>query len=105
MEKCDIDNNIVLSETVERNGFIDVIKGICILFVIFTHYTWTTMQWHRMLFPFWIDMAVPMFMIISGYVGALSFERKGANLDNAYSFQSIFSKCLRFIVPFSFAYT
>lgn len=89
----------------ERNRLIDIYKGICILFVIFTHYCWTDIQCKKMLFPFWIDMAVPMFMIISGYVTAMSYDRKGCtSLSQCFSFNSIFKKCLRFIVPFIIAY-
>ena len=89
----------------DRNHLIDIIKGVCILFVIFTHYQWTNGQWHKMLFPFWIDMAVPMFMIISGYVGAMSFSRKGIEkLEEAFSINSILSKCIRFLIPFFIAY-
>lgn len=58
-----------------------------------------------MLFPFWIDMAVPMFMIISGYVSAASFERQNYNgIGEAYSFNAWFSKAIRFIIPFTTAF-
>lgn len=56
-----------------------------------------------MLFPFWIDMAVPMFMIVSGYVNALSFARKGLDsFEDCYSLNSLVSKFLRLTVPFVF---
>ena len=47
----------------KRNHFIDVLKGICIIFVIITHYNWSDEARMNYLFPFWIDMAVPIFMI------------------------------------------
>lgn len=57
-----------------------------------------------MLFLFWIDMAVPMFMIVSGYVNALSFARKGfASFEDCYSLNSVVSKFLRLTIPFVFA--
>ncbi len=87
------------------NSLIDIIKGLCILFVIFTHYQWTNEEWHRMLFPFWIDMAVPVFMIISGYLGASSFFNRNVNtIKDAYSLSLLISKCLRLIIPFTIAF-
>lgn len=56
-----------------------------------------------MLFSFWIDMAVPMFMIISGYVNALSFKRKGFNsFKDCYSYEELISKFFRLTIPFVF---
>lgn len=89
----------------ERNHLIDVIKGICIIFVIINHYDWNKEQWNQLLFPFWVVMAVPIFMIISGYVGALSFDRKGfESLSDCYQLKEIISKCLRFTIPFLIMY-
>lgn len=54
-----------------------------------------------MLFPFWIDMAVPMFMVISGYVNAKSFEIKNIRcLEDAYQKSLLITKLIRFLVPF-----
>ena len=90
---------------VDRNHIIDITKGVCILFVIFTHYGWSECQRQQMLFPFWIDMAVPMFMIISGYLSAFSFEKKQIySLKSAFSFNLIFQKCVRFVIPFFIAF-
>lgn len=84
-----------------RNRLIDIYKGVCILFVIFTHYGWTTEAWHKMMFPFWIDMAVPIFMVISGYVNAKSFEVKNIRcLEDAYQKSLLITKLIRFLVPF-----
>ena len=50
-------------------------------------------------------MAVPIFMIISGYVYSKSFERHNiGTFEAAYSFKSIMQKIIRFTVPFLFAY-
>lgn len=50
-------------------------------------------------FPFWVDMAVPVFMIISGYLYASA--NNGKSLSTQYNIAIIMSKCVRFIVPFS----
>ena len=73
-----MDNN--KEKQLGRNSVIDIIKGICILFVIITHYQWTNEQRLMLLFPFWIDMAVPLFMIFSGYLSALSFYKRNFNM-------------------------
>ncbi|MCH5265352.1 MAG: acyltransferase [Lachnospiraceae bacterium] len=89
----------------KRNHFIDVLKGICIIFVIITHYNWSNEARMDYLFPFWIDMAVPIFMILSGYVYANSFERKGiSSIGQAYQLKFVLDKIIRYTVPFLIAY-
>lgn len=92
------------SKQASRLNYLDVYKGICILFVIFTHYQWTDEQRKLLLFPFWIDMAVPVFMVITGYVTAYSFSKKNTTLKQAYSPKEVISKWLRFIIPYLPAY-
>lgn len=90
----------------KRNHFIDVLKGICIIFVIITHYAWSDTARLNYLFPFWIDMAVPIFMIISGYVYANSFERKEIrSIGQAYTLRFTADKIIRYTIPFLVAYT
>ena len=60
-----------------RNRTLDILKGLAVVIVLITHYAWTREQRLIPIFPYLIDMAVPVFMIISGYVGALSFHRHG----------------------------
>ncbi len=84
-----------------RYSNLDVIKGICILMVVFTHYNWEDKQRLVFLFPFWIDMAVPIFMVVTGYVSAVSYKRKGSySIKRAYKPGLLLSKCLRYIIPF-----
>ena len=64
-----------LTDGYTRYHSIDCLKGICIVFVVLTHYAWTEQQRLQLLFPFWIDMAVPVFMILSGFVFAKSFQK------------------------------
>ncbi|MBR4462611.1 MAG: hypothetical protein IKS51_08540 [Erysipelotrichaceae bacterium] len=92
-------------EDTERIHLLDLIKGILIIFIIITHYNWTDEQRQMLLFPYWIDMAVPVFMIISGYVYALSYKRKEINsLKDAYEFKEITSKLIRYSVPLLMAF-
>lgn len=90
---------------IERQTVIDVIKGTCIIFVIITHYGWTQIQRLYCLFPFTIDMAVPIFMIITGYVYSNSFYRKGVtNLKAAYDSILLLKRILRYSIPFIITY-
>lgn len=88
-----------------RNRSLDFLKGISILIVIFTHYAWestTRLEWF---FPFWVDMAVPMFMIISGYVSAKSFENKNIHsIGQAYNLKLTVNKLIRYTVPYMMAF-
>lgn len=45
-------------------------------------------------------MAVPVFMTITGYVSAISFQRHKHSLKACYQPFEIIGKRLRFIVPF-----
>lgn len=84
----------------KRNNFLDVLKGICILLVILIHIDFTESQRLWLLFPFWVNPAVPIFMIISGYVNTLSFEKNDVTaLKTAYAPKGILTKYLRFTVP------
>lgn len=61
----------------KRNALLDILKGLCILFIIVTHAGWSDQQILNMLFPFWIGQAVPVFMMISGYLYTKSLEKNG----------------------------
>ena len=84
---------------------IDFMKGICVLFIIITHYSWENTERLRFLFPFWIHMAVPIFMIISGFVYTKSFLKKGIDtIDKVYTVDFFFGKVIRYTVPFTIAF-
>lgn len=95
----------VSSSKSKRQTVIDVLKGLCIIFVIITHYGWE--EKHRLwgLFPYIIDMAVPVFMIVSGYVFSNSYINKGiTQFENAYDLHIISKRIIRYTVPFVMAY-
>ena len=88
-----------------RNHAIDVLKGVAILFIIITHFQWSELERLKMGFPFWIDMAVTTFMVISGFLYARSFESKGIDtFEKAYKPKLIVEKMLRFTIPFAIAF-
>ena len=90
----------------KRNEKIDILKGICVLFVVITHFEWSGESRLHFLFPFWIDQAVPIFMIISGYLLAKTFEyRKISCLSEAYNRKYIVEKMVRFLLPFAIIFS
>lgn len=89
----------------KTNNFLDILKGICIIFVIITHFSWTNDERLSFLFSYWIEMTVPIFMIISGYVYCLSYQRQNITcFSDAYHPKNIVNKMLRYTVPFLIAY-
>ena len=88
-----------------RNSSVDVLKGISIIFIIILHFGWEQSEPYRFLFPFWAEMAVPIFMILSGYVYAFSYRKRNvANFGDAYNVGYIIEKIIRYTLPFAFAY-
>ncbi len=83
-----------------RCSNLDVYKGICIIAVIITHYRWTDLQQTNPLFPYFIEMAVPVFMIVSGYVSSLSFKKRDLSFIQSYYPNEICGKLLRYTIPF-----
>ena len=88
--------------TTKRYNSIDFVKGFCIIFNIIAHCGWSESEKLQLLFPFWLDMAVPIFMIISGFVYSKSLiKHKNDTVGKAYSFNAISDKIIRFTVPFA----
>lgn len=84
-----------------RNRTVDLLKGLCVLFVILSHSSFSSLERRWLLFPFWVDMAVPLFMILSGYVYFASYEREGVrSLLETYAPRRIARRALRYVVPF-----
>ena len=84
----------------EHNHTIDVIKGIAILLIIYTHYGWTADQRKSLLFLFVVNMAIPVFMVITGYVYSLSMTRKGIkHAEQAYRLPFILKRMVRYTIP------
>ena len=81
---------------------IDVLKGMCIILVVIEHAKWDRAIWRAGLFPFWDRIAIPCFMVISGFVYAKSIE--GKTLKEAYDPKLIFRRLKRYLLPFLFVY-
>lgn len=87
-----------------RNAFLDTAKGLCILFVVFSHYGWSADEKLTMHFAYWVDMAVPIFMVITGYVYYLSYTRRAVkDFFDPYSAPFLAPKLLRYTSPYAIA--
>lgn len=89
----------------ERNRFVDVLKGIFIIFVIILHFPFETVERQQYLFPFCVGLVIPCFMMLSGYVSAFSIRKRGMeNLEDAYKPMAVIEKMLRFTIPYTIAF-
>lgn len=83
----------------KRFNLLDIIKGLMIIFIIIAHFGFAYPDdYMKYGFFYWIDMAVPVFMIITGYLSAFKMEKQNS-LIQAYSIESIIKKSLRFLIP------
>ena len=90
----------------KRKNTIDVIKGIAIILVIITHFEWTEDQRKYFVFPFIINMAIPTFMIITGYVYSISLKKNmekpgciNSTVEDAYDWLLIVKRVARYTIP------
>ena len=90
---------------IRRNNFIDLAKGVAIILVLFNHYEWKATSLLNTHLYYWIiTMAVPIFMLCTGYVTAMSFDKKKLTLYEARSKKQILPKLLRYTIPFLWFY-
>lgn len=86
----------------ERDLKFDFIKMICIFMVIITHVSFSDNQKSCFVFPYFIYMAVPVFMIISGYMNAKSWDKKNIqNIKTWFSKKIFLSKVITILIPFT----
>jgi peptidoglycan/LPS O-acetylase OafA/YrhL len=87
-----------------RDPMIDFLKGIACLSVILTH-TFDRDTFLSILGPFHINQAVPIFIIIAGYNGALFYQRRNFLFSDClkryYDPSILFHRIKRIILPFS----
>jgi len=87
-----------------RNKVIDIIKGLAIISVIFQH-TLSPIYLTSIYRIFHFEQAVPLFMLISGYVFTLSYNNKGiTDLKNCYNLNILKGKIKRLYAPFLVIY-
>lgn len=90
-----------------RSSTLDVLKGVCILLVIFTHLAWTESEILNMYATLWVELAVPIFMLTTGFLYAKSFKNKKCmSLSEIYTSAKggQIVKILRYSVPYFIAW-
>lgn len=89
----------------QKNRCIDVLKGILILFVVTTHCPIIITPPYQYYIMFTSTVTIPCFMMISGYVLTLSFQKsKIENMEQAYESRRIIIKLLRFLLPYTISF-
>lgn len=90
---------------ITRNHNIDMMKGACILFVIITHYNWNDSERGCLIFPLLIEMAVPVFIVLTGYVYTLSYQKCSISiLSKEFFVRGIVCRLIRYIIPFTIVF-
>lgn len=79
---------------------VDYLKAIAAILVILTH-ALSKSQRLKIGGPFWISMAVPIFMIISGFTNALSADKAGLNsIKKFYKKEELFREFSGILSPY-----
>jgi len=89
-----------LSVKKKKVDFIDLLKGFAILSVIFLHSGFSDTVSKAVLSPFAFHLAVPIFMIVSGFTYSFSLSKiNGSNqiLKSYYSFSNLYKKLIRIL--------
>ena len=83
-----------------RIEIIDYLKAICIVFVIILHSSapYELGIENSILYVYFFKMAVPIFMVLSGYTAAMT-SQKIQNIKECYRLNKIIEKFIRFTMP------
>lgn len=85
----------------ERNYFLDLLKIICILGVIFIHVPHDRSIDKFFGASFWIYWSVPLFMVISGYTWSLSYQKRNiVSIKDGYNIKVLLNRFLSLFIPF-----
>jgi len=85
----------------------DYMKAFAIILVIINHYGHTSWEYlikSTFIYPSVIQMAVPIFMIITGCTFAMSYNKRYSSITQMYAPRELTIRVLRFWIPFFFAF-
>lgn len=86
----------------ERYYFIDYLKAFAIISVIFTHSYFANTIRENFIISYFVNMAVPIFMLITGFNYANSYLKKGiSDILQMYNFKLLAKKIFRLALPFT----
>ncbi len=98
--------NAIKVNTSNRIVIFDYLKALAIILVIVNHYV--HLSWESfgncILFPLIFKMPVPIFMIVTGCMNAMSYNKKYTRLSEMYMPKQILVRFLRFWIPFLFEF-
>lgn len=85
----------------ERKLSVDILKAVCAVWVILLHTIYG--NWYDKLgMVFWAQMAVPIFMMLSGYTYTSSIRKKEiVGPIQWFSFDNMAPKIRRILIPYS----
>lgn len=83
-----------------RNGLLDLIKLICISMVLITHIKWSEMERNCLIFPYIINMAVPVFLTISMYIRTK--QSLSEESGSVFKWKNMAASVFNIIIPFLF---
>lgn len=89
---------------------LDYIKAISILMVVVTHCAFTTADRERPIFVFLINMAMPLFMLVYGYVRTMTDCKKQANRKSKAvawikkTYNILIPACIAFVIELCLMY-
>ncbi len=82
-------------------SFINYLKALAIIMIVYTHTYHADICRTNFISKYFIDMAVPIFMLITGFNYALSYTKRNAsNWSNLYSIKILLKRFLRLTIPF-----
>lgn len=88
-----------------RIYIIDYFKAVAMISVIINHCNFTAQMEKDFLYPFFIGLAVPFFIVLSGFTFSLSFsKREELGIAHWYKRETILPKLSRFILPYLFIF-
>ena len=78
----------------KRIKAIDYIKAFCILMVIIGHCEVYSVYGKKLLMPFYVDLAVPCFLMLSGYTLSIRMQKR-LSFDNSTLCDLVKNYCSR----------
>lgn len=94
-----------MEDNMTRVRLYDILKGLCICLVIITHFPLADSVRGTVYYHYLIEMAVPFFMMISGYLHAASMERRGIDsFEKAYSCKQVLPQLLKYTIPYGIVF-
>lgn len=80
-----------------QNNRINYLKALAILMIVLTHNGFEPQERLELWFPYLVDLAVPIFMLVSGYTYSLSMRHRDLSIKDWFQWAHIKDKLMRFL--------